>query len=135
MVSFTVTGKWYEFNSKSGARRWKDPNAPSQEEAKKPVAQVTTTAPPASKSQGNLNEKDADTSDKKLEGSKSKAPKPSETKTPDISGQDTTLKLQKPKEEAVGKRPATPIPPRRSPIPTPKIYPTLPPKPILKNDV
>ncbi|KAJ6666325.1 hypothetical protein lerEdw1_000597 [Lerista edwardsae] len=129
-----VTGKWYEFNSKSGARRWKDTKAPSQEEAKKPVAQVTT-APPASKSQGNLNEKDTDTSDRKLEGSNSKRPKPSEKKKPEISGQDTTLKLQKPKEETTVKRPAPPIPPHRSPIPTPKIYPSLPPKPILKNEV
>ncbi|XP_015270536.1 PREDICTED: cadherin-related family member 3 [Gekko japonicus] len=34
-----VTGHLYEFNSKSGARRWKNTNVPPESEAKDPVAQ------------------------------------------------------------------------------------------------
>ncbi|XP_044279206.1 cadherin-related family member 3 [Varanus komodoensis] len=117
-----VTGKFYEYNSKSGARRWKDTNVPSTLEAKDPGTQELPATSAMHSGQENLSQTEADISGRKLEEQKHMTPKPSEKKaeTPD---QNSNLKLQKPKEEPLGTGSSSAIPPRRSPIPSPKIYP------------
>ncbi|XP_061493846.1 cadherin-related family member 3 [Rhineura floridana] len=109
-----VTGKLYEYNSKSGARRWKDTNVPSKLEEKDPVAPVMTTT---NSSQRNVSPKEAETS-----SPKPMAQKPSEM-TNETLAQNSKLKLEKPKEELLGKGSSSPIPPHRSPASSPKIYP------------
>lgn len=111
-----VTGHLYEFNSKSGARRWKSTNMPAESEAKNPVAQEMTTSP----GQGNLSRKEAETNGRKQRREDNTASAPPEQKT-DFSDQDNGKKLQVPKEESLVNGSA--VPPRRSPIPSPKIYP------------
>lgn len=116
LVFSTVTGHLYEFNSKSGARRWKSTNMPAESEAKNPVAQEMTTSP----GQGNLSRKEAETNGRKQRREDNTASAPPEQKT-DFSDQDNGKKLQVPKEESLVNGSA--VPPRRSPIPSPKIYP------------
>uniref|UniRef100_A0ABM5GL54 Cadherin-related family member 3 n=1 Tax=Pogona vitticeps TaxID=103695 RepID=A0ABM5GL54_9SAUR len=91
-----VTGKWYEYNSKSGARRWKDKNMPSNLEAKAPVAQVAALEKTSDSSQGNLSRTEGKTSGGKLGEPNQKTPKPLEKKTDQNSNQ------QKPKEGSLG---------------------------------
>ncbi|KAH0616490.1 hypothetical protein JD844_027628 [Phrynosoma platyrhinos] len=117
-----VTGKWYEYNSKSGARKWKDPNVPSKPEMKEPVAQKTITTEPANSGQWNLNKKEADTSSGKLGEQNHVEPKPLEKKTETLK-QKSNSKLQKPKEEPTGKGSSSPIITSKSPSPSPKVYP------------
>ncbi|KAK9399365.1 cadherin-related family member 3 [Crotalus adamanteus] len=134
-----VTGKVYEYNSKSGARRWKDTNVLSKAEGKDSVVQVTT--PPKS-GEGNLSKAEATTTVGDLK-QKPRSPKSGEKdlpkaeaesggsqgdlkqKTPPRNGQTANgnLKLQKGKEEPLSNQSPSPTPPRRSPIPSPKIYP------------
>nr|XP_008109771.2 PREDICTED: cadherin-related family member 3 [Anolis carolinensis] len=113
-----VTGKWYEYNSKSGARRWKDPNVPSKREEKEPVAQKEI----AKETTKNVRKKEAETSGEKLGEQNYVEPKPLEKKTEALK-QKTNPKSQKPKEEPVGKSLSSPIIPRKSPSPSPKVYP------------
>ncbi|XP_060100522.1 cadherin-related family member 3 [Heteronotia binoei] len=110
-----VTGHLYEFNSKSGARRWKNINVPPESEAKDPVAQVMATK--TNPGRGNLSRKEA-VSKKGREDSMASAPLEKKT---EISEQDNDQKLQVPKEKSLVNGSA--IPPYRSPIPSPKIYP------------
>ncbi|XP_053107894.1 cadherin-related family member 3 [Hemicordylus capensis] len=123
-----VTGKLYEFNSKSGARRWKDTNEPPLSETKEPTAQATTTTTTTTTTntrsgQANLSKKEAET--RKQGGQNNMAPKPSEKKT-EISDHNSNLKLQKPKEEPPSKGSSSPIPTHGSPVLSPKIYPQIP---------
>ncbi|XP_039210398.1 cadherin-related family member 3 isoform X2 [Crotalus tigris] len=137
-----VTGKLYEYNSKSGARRWKDTNVLSKAEGKDSVVQITT--PPES-GEGNLSKAEATTTSGG-EGNlkqKPRSPKSGEKdlpkaeaesggsqgdlkqKTPPRNGQTANgnLKLQKGKEEPLSNQSPSSTPPRKSPIPSPKIYP------------
>ncbi|KAJ7329577.1 hypothetical protein JRQ81_015751 [Phrynocephalus forsythii] len=91
-----VTGKWYEYNSKSGARRWKDTNMPSKLEAKAPVVHVGTPAKTSDSRQENLSKTEGKTSGGNQGESKQKTPKPSEKKT-EVS--DLNSHQQKPKQE------------------------------------
>ncbi|KAM6437840.1 cadherin-related family member 3 [Liasis olivaceus] len=163
-----VTGRLYEYNSKSGARRWKDTSVPSKTEVKDPAVRVTT--PPKSHEgnrpkaeantsggKGDLKQKlrppksgernqpkaEAETGDSQGDLKQKKPPKNDQTddlfKIEDETrrqnhieprASDKTesfpndnLKLQKPKEDPPGNRSSSTIPPRRSPIPSPKIYP------------
>uniref|UniRef100_A0A8C5SHW6 Cadherin domain-containing protein n=1 Tax=Laticauda laticaudata TaxID=8630 RepID=A0A8C5SHW6_LATLA len=193
-----VTGKVYEYNSKSGARRWKDPNVLSKTEVKDSITKVITppkrgegslpkTEAITSGGEGNLKEKPRSpksgekdlpkaetTSSSGGEGNlrqKLRSPKNGEKdlpKTEAESGGDqgdlkqmkppkndqtgdlfqmkdetrrsnhpepTTLdkktesflnghlKLQKANEERLSNQSPSPSPPRKSPIPSPKIYP------------
>lgn len=95
MISSVVTGKWYEYNSKSGARRWKDTNMPSTLEAKMPVAQVATPAKTPDSSQKNLSKTEGKTGGGNMGEPNQKTPKPFEKKTelPDPKSSE-----QKPKE-------------------------------------
>ncbi|XP_028603281.2 cadherin-related family member 3 isoform X1 [Podarcis muralis] len=113
-----VTGKWYEYNSKSGARRWKDSNMPSKLEAKDPTAEVMTT----NRVQRDLSQQETQPSGPKLGGQNKVAQKSTERKT-ETSDPNSKLKLQKPKEEPLGKGSLSPAPPHKSPVPSPKIYP------------
>ncbi|XP_058046474.1 cadherin-related family member 3 [Ahaetulla prasina] len=151
-----VTGKVYEYNSKSGARRWKDPNALSKTEVKGSVAQVTT--PPKS-GEASLSKAEATTSDGERNlKQKPRSPKSGEKDLPKAEAEsggnqgdlkqtkspknnqtgdlfqmedetrrsnhlEPTAKLQKANEEHPSNRSPSPTPPRRSPIPSPKIYP------------
>ncbi|XP_062991085.1 cadherin-related family member 3 [Elgaria multicarinata webbii] len=117
-----VTGKLYEYNSKSGARRWKDTNAPPMLEAKDPVALEIPEIATSQSGRGNLSKREADTNGRKLGEQNHMTPKPSEKKT-ETADQNSNLKLQKPKEGPLVKGSSSPVPPRRSPIPSPKIYP------------
>ncbi|XP_025030170.1 cadherin-related family member 3 [Python bivittatus] len=163
-----VTGRLYEYNSKSGARRWKDTSVPSKIEVKDPAVRVTT--PPKSHEgnrpkaeantsggKGDLQQKlrppksgernqpkaEAETGDSQGDLKQKKPPKNDQTddlfKTEDETrrqnhieprASDKTesfpndnLKLQKPKEDPPSNRSSSTVPPRRSPIPSPKIYP------------
>lgn len=155
----------YEYNSKSGARRWKVPNALSTTEVKDSVAQVTT--PPksgegslskaestANGSEGNLKqkprspnsgEKDLPKAEvesggnqgdhKQMNPPKNDQPgdlfqREDETRRPNQleptavdKRTESPLKLQKANEEPPSNRSPSPAPPRRSPLPSPKIYP------------
>nr|XP_034983997.1 cadherin-related family member 3 [Zootoca vivipara] len=113
-----VTGKWYEYNSKSGARRWKDTNMPSKLEAKDPTAEGMTT----NRVQRDRSQQETEPSGPKLGGQNKVAQKATERKT-EASDQNSKLKLQKPKEEPLGKGSLSPAPPHKSPVPSPKIYP------------
>nr|XP_056703305.1 cadherin-related family member 3 [Euleptes europaea] len=120
-----VTGHLYEFNSKSGARRWKNTNVPPESEAKDPAARVTTsrTIP----GQGNQSRKEAETGVRKQGREDNMASAPQEQKT-EISDEGNGQKLQVPKEESWVNGSAvhpsrSSVPPHRSPIPSPKIYP------------
>ncbi|XP_053261890.1 cadherin-related family member 3, partial [Podarcis raffonei] len=113
-----VTGKWYEYNSKSGARRWKDSNMPSKLEAKDPSAEVMTT----NRVQRDLSQQETQPSGPKLGGQNKVAQKSTERKT-ETSDPNNKLKLQKPKEEPLSKGTLSPAPPHKSPVPSPKIYP------------
>ncbi|XP_048358390.1 cadherin-related family member 3 isoform X2 [Sphaerodactylus townsendi] len=120
-----VTGHLYEFNSKSGARRWKNINVPPESEAKDPVARVTTAR--TITGQGNLSRKDFETSVRKQGREDNMESGPPEQKI-EISDQNSDQKLQVPKEESwvngSAVHPSRPsAPPHRSPIPSPKIYP------------
>ncbi|KAM3833267.1 cadherin-related family member 3 [Vipera latastei] len=153
-----VTGKVYEYNSKSGARRWKGTSALSKTKGKDSVVQVTT--PPKS-GEGNLpkaeaarsgggegdlkqkprspkrGEKDLPKAEAGPGGSqgdlKQKQPpkndQTGETLRPTALDKKTetlpngNLKLQKGKEEPLSTQSPSPSPPRRSPNPSPKIYP------------
>ncbi|XP_013921937.1 PREDICTED: cadherin-related family member 3 [Thamnophis sirtalis] len=189
-----VTGKVYEYNSKSGARRWKTPNALSMTEVKESVTQVIT--PPksgngslfkaestASGGEGNLKPKprSPNSGGKDLpkaeatttsggEGNlkqKPRSPRSRENELPkaevesggnqgdlkqmnppknDQTGDlfqredetrrpnhleptavekrtESPLKLQKANGEPASNRSPSPASPRRSPLPSPKIYP------------
>ncbi|XP_033018304.1 cadherin-related family member 3 [Lacerta agilis] len=113
-----VTGKWYEYNSKSGARRWKDTNMPSKLEAKGPAAEVMTTH----RVQQDRSKQETEPSGPKLGGQNKTAQKSTERKT-ETSDPNSKLKLQKPKEEPLAKGSLSPAPPHKSPVPSPKIYP------------
>ncbi|XP_042323012.1 cadherin-related family member 3 [Sceloporus undulatus] len=114
-----VTGKWYEYNSKSGARKWKDPSVPSKPEAKELVPQKTVPTEPANSGQRNLNRKEAGHG--KLGEQNHVEPKPLEKKT-ETSKQKNNSKLQMPEEERTGKGSSSPIR-SKSPSPSPKVYP------------
>ncbi|XP_026504688.1 cadherin-related family member 3 [Terrapene carolina triunguis] len=129
-----VTGKMYEYNSKSGARRWKDTKESVEPGIKDPLAQVISTAP-ANSSEGKdrmrtASKQEAGTTVRELAAENNMATKPSEGKA-ETSSQDS-LKLHKPKDGAGGRGSSSP---GRSPVPPPKIYPQLQPKPALKNVV
>ncbi|TFK06894.1 F-box/LRR-repeat protein 5 [Platysternon megacephalum] len=129
-----VTGKMYEYNSKSGARRWKDTKESVEPGIKHPLAQVISTAP-ANSSEGKdrmrtASKQEAGTTGRELAAENNMATKPSEGKA-ETSSQDS-LKLHKPKDGAGGRGSSSP---GRSPVPSPKIYPQLQPKPALKNVV
>ncbi|XP_039356090.1 cadherin-related family member 3-like [Mauremys reevesii] len=129
-----VTGKMYEYNSKSGARRWKDTKELVEPGIKDPLAQVISTAPANSSEgkdrTGTPSKQEAGTTGRELAAENNMAAKPSEGKA-ETSSQDS-LKLYKPKDGAGGKGSSSP---GRSPVPSPKIYPQLQPKPALKNVV
>uniref|UniRef100_A0A8C3XVH1 Cadherin related family member 3 n=1 Tax=Chelydra serpentina TaxID=8475 RepID=A0A8C3XVH1_CHESE len=114
---YPVTGKMYEYNSKSGARRWKDTKEPVEPGIKDPVAQVISTVP-ANSSEG-----------KDRTGTPSK--QESGTNGRELAAENS-LKLQKPKDGAGGRGSSSP---GRSPVPSPKIYPQLQPEPALRNVV
>uniref|UniRef100_A0A674IB47 Cadherin-related family member 3 n=1 Tax=Terrapene triunguis TaxID=2587831 RepID=A0A674IB47_9SAUR len=131
---YPVTGKMYEYNSKSGARRWKDTKESVEPGIKDPLAQVISTAP-ANSSEGKdrmrtASKQEAGTTVRELAAENNMATKPSEGKA-ETSSQDS-LKLHKPKDGAGGRGSSSP---GRSPVPPPKIYPQLQPKPALKNVV
>ncbi|XP_054844803.1 cadherin-related family member 3 [Eublepharis macularius] len=121
-----VTGHMYEFNSKSGARRWKNTNRPLELEAKDPETHITAIR--TSTGQGNLvSGEQAGTSARKQGRQDNKMSAPPEQKI-EISDQDNDLKLRVPKEKSLANgstvHPSTsPALPRRSPMPSPKIYP------------
>ncbi|CAM2098569.1 unnamed protein product [Caretta caretta] len=129
-----VTGKMYEYNSKSGARRWKDTKEPVQPGIKDPVAQVISSAPANSSEgknrMGTPSKQEAGPNGRELAAKNNMATKPSEGKA-ETSSQDS-LKLQKLKDGAGSRGSSSP---GRSPVPSPKIYPLLQPKPALKNAV
>nr|XP_042704860.1 cadherin-related family member 3 [Chrysemys picta bellii] len=129
-----VTGKMYEYNSKSGARRWKDTKESVEPGITDPLAQVISTAP-ANSSEGKdrmrtASKQEAGTTGRELTAENNMATKPSEGKA-ETSSQDS-LKLYKSKDGAGGRGSSSP---GRSPVPSPKIYPQLQPKPALKNVV
>ncbi|XP_030407355.1 cadherin-related family member 3 isoform X3 [Gopherus evgoodei] len=129
-----VTGKMYEYNSKSGARRWKDIKESMEPGIKDPLAQVISTAPANSSEgkdrTGTASKQEAGTTGRELAAENNMAAKPSEGKA-ETSSQDS-LKLHKPKDGAGGRGSSSP---GRSPVPSPKIYPQLQPKPASKNVV
>ncbi|KAM9172359.1 cadherin-related family member 3 [Pangshura tecta] len=129
-----VTGKMYEYNSKSGARRWKDTKESVEPGIKDPLAQVISTAPANSSEgkdrTGTSSKQEAGTTGRELAAENNMVAKSSEGKA-ETSSQDS-LKLHKPKDGAGGRGSSSP---GRSPVPSPKIYPQLQPKPALKNVV
>ncbi|XP_026533027.1 cadherin-related family member 3 [Notechis scutatus] len=163
-----VTGKVYEYNSKSGARRWKDPSVLSKTEVKDSIAKVTTppksgegslpkTEAITSGGEGNLKEKPRSpkSGEKVLpkaeaeggnQGDLKQTKPPKNDQTGDLfQMEDETrrsnhlepttldkktesflngqLKLQKANEERLSNQSPSPTPPRKSPIPSHKIYP------------
>uniref|UniRef100_A0A8C4XWW9 Cadherin related family member 3 n=1 Tax=Gopherus evgoodei TaxID=1825980 RepID=A0A8C4XWW9_9SAUR len=131
---YPVTGKMYEYNSKSGARRWKDTKESMEPGIKDPLAQVISTAPANSSEgkdrTGTASKQEAGTTGRELAAENNMAAKPSKGKA-ETSSQDS-LKLHKPKDGAGGRGSSSP---GRSPVPSPKIYPQLQPKPASKNVV
>uniref|UniRef100_A0A670Z5F8 Cadherin related family member 3 n=1 Tax=Pseudonaja textilis TaxID=8673 RepID=A0A670Z5F8_PSETE len=163
------TGKVYEYNSKSGARRWKDPSVLSKTEVKDSIAKVTTplksgegslpkTEAITSGGEGNLKEKPRSpkSGEKDLpktesesggnQGDLKQTKPPKNDRTGDLfQMEDETrrsnhlepttldkktesflnghLKLQKANEERLSNQSPSPTPPRKSPIPSHKIYP------------
>lgn len=116
LISSTVTGKWYEFNSKTGARRWKDTNTLPQEEAKDQIAQVTTSS--TSKNQVHLRML-------RLVPQKWKdqtARRQNLQKTWDFWPKMATWNYRSPKKSLLGKGSPLPISLRGSPIPSPKSH-------------
>ncbi|XP_074920851.1 cadherin-related family member 3 isoform X3 [Chelonoidis abingdonii] len=129
-----VTGKMYEYNSKSGARRWKDTKESMEPGIKDPLAQVISTASANSSEgkdrTGTASKQEAGTTGRELAAENNMAAKPSEGKA-ETSSQDS-LKIHKPKDGVGGRGSSSPD---RSPVPSPKIYPQLQPKPASKNGV
>ncbi|XP_074840249.1 cadherin-related family member 3 [Carettochelys insculpta] len=115
-----VTGKMYEFNSKSGARRWKDMNEPAEPGIKDPVEQGISAAPVNSSEgkdkMGNASKQEAGTNGRELAAENNMATKPLKGRA-EMSSHDS-LKLQKPKDGAGGRGSFSP---GRSPVPSPKI--------------
>ncbi|XP_067420701.1 cadherin-related family member 3 [Emydura macquarii macquarii] len=127
-----VTGKMYEFNSKSGARRWKDMKEPAEPGLKGPASELisnaTTNSSEGKDQTGTPSKQEAGMNGRELAAENNLTTKPSKGKA-ETSSQDG-LKLQAPKDRAGGKESSSP---GRSPVLSPKIYPQLQPKPALKN--
>ncbi|XP_030072612.1 cadherin-related family member 3 [Microcaecilia unicolor] len=119
-----VTGKTYEYNSKSGARRWKDTTQPT-DPAKVDLTVQELLVPPVNVTEG---KSQAGTPSKKEKSSDDKAVKPAVTKEapkPLEGGLETekqaTPGLQKSREG------------KRSPNPSAKVTPKTPPQPNLNK--
>ncbi|XP_025034499.2 cadherin-related family member 3 [Pelodiscus sinensis] len=129
-----VTGKMYEFNSKSGARRWKDTKQPVEPGIKNTVAWVISAAPANRREDkdrtGTPSKQEAGMKVRELTTENNIATKPSEGKAETSS--KGGLKSQKPREDFGARDSASSD---RSPDPSLKLYPQLQLKPVSKNVV
>nr|XP_025034498.1 cadherin-related family member 3 isoform X1 [Pelodiscus sinensis] len=129
-----VTGKMYEFNSKSGARRWKDTKQPVEPGIKNTVAWVISAAPANRREDkdrtGTPSKQEARMNVRELTTENNIATKPSEGKAETSS--KGGLKSQKPREDFGARDSASSD---RSPDPSLKLYPQLQLKPVSKNVV
>ncbi|OCT89143.1 hypothetical protein XELAEV_18017759mg [Xenopus laevis] len=130
-----ITGRIYEYNSKSGARRWKDTQQPIESGQTLPqvaVLPVGTTQPPEStvkavtpRGTPNKREKTPTNPIKSEENAKPATPKETTPKT-QPEKPITPNKLQTPREPSPY---AEPVRPNRSPLSprrSPKVYPNVP---------
>ncbi|NWV62577.1 CDHR3 protein, partial [Malurus elegans] len=103
-----VTGRMYEFNTRSGARRWKKSNEPLQPAL---AAQVTSSATDSS-GQGTDRAEEPSEKRKELTAATKTAAKPSagQSETPGQAG----LRLQKSKEESENRGLSSPTPEGRN---------------------
>lgn len=83
----SVSGKLYEFNSKSGARKWKDANMPPGLGPKEPSAPITTAT--------TVDTKKVETSGGNVGKQDNTVPR-SAGKKSEITSKDSDVKLQTP---------------------------------------